>query len=166
MLKTGNKGLYVFDRDGQHYQVTPPCILDFYIHESRQRTGLGKQLFEHMLQVKQYNDLYQRCLWLNCTIQVIWDLSPPNRKLLPLTKYMRIGDWDDRTENEKKNIVYISTNSNHKRLSVECANISFWFYFFTIVYFSIWSAISHEISNHISKMRQCWKEALITFQMR
>ncbi|XP_018571525.1 alpha-tubulin N-acetyltransferase isoform X2 [Anoplophora glabripennis] len=50
MLKTGNKGLYVFDRDGQHYQVTPPCILDFYIHESRQRTGLGKHLFEHMLQ--------------------------------------------------------------------------------------------------------------------
>ncbi|KAJ8916882.1 hypothetical protein NQ315_013350 [Exocentrus adspersus] len=50
MLKTGKKGLYVFDRDGQHYQVTPPCVLDFYIHESRQRTGLGKQLFEHMLQ--------------------------------------------------------------------------------------------------------------------
>lgn len=54
MLKVGKKGLYVFDRDGQHYQVTPPCILDFYVHESRQRTGLGKQLFEHMLQVKLY----------------------------------------------------------------------------------------------------------------
>lgn len=51
MLKTGKKGLYVFDRDGHHYQVQPPCVLDFYVHESRQRTGLGKQLFEHMLQV-------------------------------------------------------------------------------------------------------------------
>lgn len=50
MLKTGKKGLYVFDRVGQHYQVQPNCILDFYIHESRQRTGLGKHLFEHMLQ--------------------------------------------------------------------------------------------------------------------
>ncbi|CAH1968297.1 unnamed protein product [Acanthoscelides obtectus] len=50
MLKTGAKGLYVFDRDGQHYQVSPPCVLDFYVHDSRQRTGLGKQLFEHMLQ--------------------------------------------------------------------------------------------------------------------
>ncbi|KAF2902838.1 hypothetical protein ILUMI_03355 [Ignelater luminosus] len=50
MLKTGKKSLYVFDRDGHHYQVAPPCVLDFYVHESRQRTGLGKQLFEHMLQ--------------------------------------------------------------------------------------------------------------------
>lgn len=51
MLKTGKKGLYIFDRNGEHHQVSPPCVLDFYIHESRQRTGLGKQLFEHMLQV-------------------------------------------------------------------------------------------------------------------
>lgn len=51
MLKTGEKSLYVFDRDGQHYQVAPPCVLDFYIHESRQRSGFGKQLFEHMLRV-------------------------------------------------------------------------------------------------------------------
>ncbi|KYB28942.1 Alpha-tubulin N-acetyltransferase 1-like Protein [Tribolium castaneum] len=52
MLKTGMKGLYVFDRNGQHYQVSPPCVLDFYVHESRQRTGLGKRLFEHMLQTE------------------------------------------------------------------------------------------------------------------
>lgn len=51
MLKTGRKSLYVFDRNGHHYQVQPPCILDFYVHESRQRSGLGKRLFEHMLQV-------------------------------------------------------------------------------------------------------------------
>lgn len=52
MLKTGHKGLYIFDRDGNHYQCTPPCVLDFYVHESRQRSGLGKQLFENMLQVR------------------------------------------------------------------------------------------------------------------
>lgn len=50
MLKTGRKALYVFDRDGHHYQVQAPCILDFYVHESRQRSGLGKKLFEYMLQ--------------------------------------------------------------------------------------------------------------------
>ncbi|XP_017786851.1 PREDICTED: alpha-tubulin N-acetyltransferase-like isoform X2 [Nicrophorus vespilloides] len=50
LLKTGQKGLYVFDRDGHHYHVQAPCILDFYVHESRQRTGFGKTLFEHMLQ--------------------------------------------------------------------------------------------------------------------
>ncbi|XP_060535858.1 alpha-tubulin N-acetyltransferase 1-like isoform X1 [Cylas formicarius] len=50
MLKTGEKGLYVFDRDGRHYQVSPHCVLDFYVHESKQRSGLGKKLFEYMLQ--------------------------------------------------------------------------------------------------------------------
>ncbi|XP_066155109.1 alpha-tubulin N-acetyltransferase-like isoform X1 [Euwallacea fornicatus] len=49
MLKTGEKSLYVFDREGQHYQLSPPCVLDFYVHESRQRSGFGRQLFEHML---------------------------------------------------------------------------------------------------------------------
>lgn len=49
MLKVGKKGLYVFDQEGQHYKVNPPCVLDFYVHEKHQRNGLGKQLFEHML---------------------------------------------------------------------------------------------------------------------
>ncbi|KAK9752381.1 GNAT acetyltransferase, Mec-17 [Popillia japonica] len=53
MLKTGKKGLYVFDRDGHHYQVQPSCVLDFYIHETKQRMGLGKKLFEHMLTKEQ-----------------------------------------------------------------------------------------------------------------
>ena len=33
------------------YEVNPLCVLDFYVHESRQRTGCGKRLFEHMLKV-------------------------------------------------------------------------------------------------------------------
>lgn len=51
MLKTGRKGLYIFDRAGEHYQLHPICVLDFYVHEAVQRMGLGKRLFEHMLQV-------------------------------------------------------------------------------------------------------------------
>lgn len=51
MLKVGRKGLYLFDNDGRYYQVTPPCVLDFYVHESRQRKGLGRHLFEYMLEV-------------------------------------------------------------------------------------------------------------------
>lgn len=58
MLKTGKKSLYIFDREGEHYKVSPPCILDFYVHESRQRTGLGKQLFEHMLEVSNFIQKY------------------------------------------------------------------------------------------------------------
>lgn len=50
LLKVGTKNLYVFDEDGETKQVPAQCVLDFYIHESRQRAGLGKEMFEFMLQ--------------------------------------------------------------------------------------------------------------------
>uniref|UniRef100_A0A8D2B2W8 N-acetyltransferase domain-containing protein n=1 Tax=Sciurus vulgaris TaxID=55149 RepID=A0A8D2B2W8_SCIVU len=37
------------DREA-HNEVEPLCILDFYIHESLQRHGHGRELFQHMLQ--------------------------------------------------------------------------------------------------------------------
>ncbi|XP_058803487.1 alpha-tubulin N-acetyltransferase-like [Phymastichus coffea] len=49
LLKTGSKSLFMFDENGEYYQLKPRCILDFYIHESRQRMGLGKELYEYML---------------------------------------------------------------------------------------------------------------------
>ncbi|XP_052565851.1 alpha-tubulin N-acetyltransferase isoform X2 [Culex pipiens pallens] len=49
ILKVGHKSLYVFDQNGETVNVTAPCVLDFYVHESRQRGGLGRELFEHML---------------------------------------------------------------------------------------------------------------------
>lgn len=49
LLKIGRKSLYVFDKFGDTKHVNAPCVLDFYIHESRQRSGLGKILFEYML---------------------------------------------------------------------------------------------------------------------
>ena len=36
------------------HEVEPLCLLDFYIHESKQRTGCGKKLFEAMLKVCQH----------------------------------------------------------------------------------------------------------------
>lgn len=54
MLKVGTKSLYVFDPHGDTKQVRAPCVLDFYVHESRQRSGLGKQLFESMLADQHY----------------------------------------------------------------------------------------------------------------
>ena len=33
------------------HEVSPLCVLDFYVHESRQRCGHGKLLFEAMLNV-------------------------------------------------------------------------------------------------------------------
>lgn len=50
LLKMGRKGLYIFDREGQHHLLKPLCVLDFYVNEAYQRQGLGKKIFEHMLQ--------------------------------------------------------------------------------------------------------------------
>ncbi|XP_050775472.1 alpha-tubulin N-acetyltransferase 1 isoform X2 [Gopherus flavomarginatus] len=38
------------DRHGAHNEVEPLCVLDFYIHESLQRHGYGKELFQCMMQ--------------------------------------------------------------------------------------------------------------------
>ncbi|XP_069098057.1 alpha-tubulin N-acetyltransferase 1 isoform X1 [Pleurodeles waltl] len=54
-LKVGYKKLFVLDRHGAHNEEEPLCVLDFYIHESLQRHGHGKELFEHMLQQEQVN---------------------------------------------------------------------------------------------------------------
>lgn len=49
LLKVGKKNLFLLDRRGEQHEVCPMCILDFYVHESRQRSGCGRKLFEHML---------------------------------------------------------------------------------------------------------------------
>ncbi|KAG5315377.1 ATAT acetyltransferase, partial [Pseudoatta argentina] len=49
LLKTGSKNLFLFDEMGEHYQLQARCILDFYVHASRQRMGLGNILYQHML---------------------------------------------------------------------------------------------------------------------
>ncbi|XP_055553944.1 alpha-tubulin N-acetyltransferase 1 isoform X1 [Falco cherrug] len=49
-LKVGYKKLFLLDRHGAHNEAEPLCVLDFYIHESLQRHGYGRQLFQHMLQ--------------------------------------------------------------------------------------------------------------------
>lgn len=55
LLKVGVKNLYVFDENGESLSVAAPCVLDFYVHESRQRAGLGKEMFEHMLERENFN---------------------------------------------------------------------------------------------------------------
>ncbi|XP_068780014.1 alpha-tubulin N-acetyltransferase 1 isoform X6 [Struthio camelus] len=48
-LKVGYKKLFLLDRGGTHNEAEPLCVLDFYVHESLQRHGYGKELFQHML---------------------------------------------------------------------------------------------------------------------
>eukprot|EP00499_Haloplacidia_sp_CaronLabIsolate_P002742 CAMPEP_0196784530 /NCGR_PEP_ID=MMETSP1104-20130614/17185_1 /TAXON_ID=33652 /ORGANISM="Cafeteria sp., Strain Caron Lab Isolate" /LENGTH=71 /DNA_ID=CAMNT_0042154815 /DNA_START=41 /DNA_END=253 /DNA_ORIENTATION=- len=35
---------------GRMVEMSPLCVLDFYVHESCQRQGVGKQLFDVMLE--------------------------------------------------------------------------------------------------------------------
>jgi alpha-tubulin N-acetyltransferase 1 len=55
ILKVGAKHLYVYDSQGQVHERTPLCVLDFYVHESKQRLGYGKRLFDTMLEVSSTN---------------------------------------------------------------------------------------------------------------
>ncbi|XP_005104956.1 alpha-tubulin N-acetyltransferase 1 [Aplysia californica] len=49
ILKVGTKKLFVYDHSKVQHELEPLCVLDFYVHESRQRMGCGRKLFDHML---------------------------------------------------------------------------------------------------------------------
>lgn len=49
LLKVGHKTLFLMDHDGKANEMIPKCVLDFYVEESRQRSGCGKRLFQYML---------------------------------------------------------------------------------------------------------------------
>ncbi|XP_063701266.1 alpha-tubulin N-acetyltransferase isoform X2 [Culicoides brevitarsis] len=49
-LKIGKKSLYLFNEQGKTVYVSAICLLDFWIHESRQRQGWGGKLFQYMLE--------------------------------------------------------------------------------------------------------------------
>lgn len=48
-IKIGIKNLIYCDRWAKMKELAPMCVLDFYVHESVQRHGYGKQIFEYML---------------------------------------------------------------------------------------------------------------------
>ena len=50
LLRIGERSLFVRkEADAPYSQISPVCVLDFYVHESCQRTGDGKRMFEAML---------------------------------------------------------------------------------------------------------------------
>ncbi|KAK6113983.1 Touch receptor neuron protein Mec-17 family protein [Brugia pahangi] len=49
LLKIGYKNLYLTDESMQTFQVSPLCVLDFYVHDTLQRQGYGHALFDYML---------------------------------------------------------------------------------------------------------------------
>ncbi|UPR00885.1 alpha-tubulin N-acetyltransferase [Chloropicon primus] len=49
IIKTGKKKLFIYNDSPVLHEIEPVCVLDFYVHESFQRKGYGKKLFEHVL---------------------------------------------------------------------------------------------------------------------
>jgi alpha-tubulin N-acetyltransferase 1 len=49
LIKVGVRKLFVHRETGQIKEISPLCVLDFYVHESIQRGGYGKIIFEHMI---------------------------------------------------------------------------------------------------------------------
>lgn len=63
IIKVGVKKLFVQDWVGKMIEITPLCVLDFYVNESVQRGGHGRQLFETMLEeesIKPHKLAYDR----------------------------------------------------------------------------------------------------------
>lgn len=51
LLKVGYRKLFLHDVRGIQHEMCPLAVLDFYIHESKQRNGNGRKLFDYMIQV-------------------------------------------------------------------------------------------------------------------
>mmetsp|Transcript_18976 Transcript_18976/g.33933 ORF Transcript_18976/g.33933 Transcript_18976/m.33933 type:complete len:387 (-) Transcript_18976:34-1194(-) len=52
ILKIGRKKLFLRNNSGRVRELNAMCVLDFYIHESCQRKGLGRRLFSYMLKLE------------------------------------------------------------------------------------------------------------------
>jgi|TARA_B110001450_G_C17582357_1_gene465478 alpha-tubulin N-acetyltransferase 1 len=49
MIKVGKRNLFIRNDTGSIKEIKPICVLDFYVHESVQRGGHGRALFDFML---------------------------------------------------------------------------------------------------------------------
>jgi alpha-tubulin N-acetyltransferase 1 len=53
----GIKKLFIHDELGNIKEISPLCVLDFYVHENQQRTGIGKVFdkFDNFIDTLQSN---------------------------------------------------------------------------------------------------------------
>ena len=86
-IKVGNKKLFLRDRNYNYHEVNTLCVLDFYVHESTQRRGIGKQLFDYMLKFEK-----------KMPTELAYDRPSP--KLLSfLRKYFGLNDFVEQNNN-------------------------------------------------------------------
>lgn len=88
MLKVGRKNLFIRDhQSGKMNEINPLCVLDFYVHESVQRGGIGKQLFAEMLRRERMDP-------------VEFGYDRPSPKLIGfLRKHYALVDYDPQPNN-------------------------------------------------------------------
>ena len=86
-LKIGYKKLFIRNKVSQLHELNLLCVLDFYVHESQQRSGIGKQLFDFMLENEK-----------TCPERLGYDR--PSIKLLSfLKKYYGLTDYTKQNNN-------------------------------------------------------------------
>ena len=102
-IKVGSKKLFLRDRNYNYHEVNTLCVLDFYVHESTQRRGIGKQLFDYMLKFEK-----------KIPTELAYDRPSP--KLLSfLRKYFGLTDFIQQNNNYvvfDEFFTLISSNNN------------------------------------------------------
>ena len=106
-IKVGNKKLFLRDRNFNYHEVNTLCVLDFYVHESTQRRGIGKQLFDYMLKFEKkgptelaYDRPSEKLIsFLNKYFGLI-DFIPQNNN------YVVFDEFFDLISNTNNNITY------------------------------------------------------------
>ena len=86
-IKTGIRKLFYANEIGKIIEMSPLCLLDFYVHESCQRSGYGKELFEFML----------RCE--NSTANKIAIDRPSVKSLTFMRKHYGLSDYISQNNN-------------------------------------------------------------------
>ena len=46
-IKVGKKNLFIRNEIGKIFEISPLCVLDFYVHESVQRSGYGRVFIDN-----------------------------------------------------------------------------------------------------------------------
>ena len=86
-LKVGSKKLFLRDRNYNYHEVNALCVLDFYVYETVQRRGIGKELFDYMLKFEK-----------KIPTELAYD--KPSPKLLSfLKKYFGLCDFIQQSNN-------------------------------------------------------------------
>jgi alpha-tubulin N-acetyltransferase 1 len=86
-IKTGIRKLFYSNEIGRIIEMSPLCLLDFYVHESCQRSGFGKEIYEFML----------RCE--NTTANKIAIDRPSMKSLTFMRKHYNLSDYIPQNNN-------------------------------------------------------------------